>query len=174
MKKVFLIATFMIAGIMGLKAQEGFKFGGGIRLALPVGTFADSYSFGIGGELQGEYGFSEKFSGIITSGYTSFFGKTVDFGAPIGKIKIPAEGLIPIIVGARVYPSTQFFVGAQVGYGILTGNGSSSGAFEYRPQVGYNGSNVQVALSYDGLSKNGSTLGHIGLTGIYKFGGGSK
>ena len=44
MKKVFLIATILIAGVISVKAQEGFKFGAGVRLALPVGDFGTGYS----------------------------------------------------------------------------------------------------------------------------------
>jgi hypothetical protein len=164
MKKLFLVATFVVAGFVGAYAQptEGFSFGAGIRLGLPIGDFGDYSSFGVGGELQGEYGFSDMVSGVLTTGYTSFFGKD----------DLESVGLIPILIGARVYPSTNFFIGAQVGYGILTGNGDSEGAFNYQPQIGYNAQKFQLALNYNGLSKDGSTLGHIGLTGIFKFGGG--
>jgi hypothetical protein len=119
--------------------------------------------------LQGEYGFSEKFSGIITSGYTSFFGKTITILT--SSVKVDAVGLIPIIAGVRVYPADNIFIGAQAGVGFLTGGGSSSTAFDYQPQIGYNGDSFQIALNYNGLSKSGSTLGHIGLTAIFKFGG---
>ena len=138
---------------------------------MPIGDFGDTHSFGVGGELQGEYSFSEKVSGVVTTGYTSFFGKTVDFG--FGEIELESVGLIPIIAGVRVYPTTNFFIGAQAGYGILTGGGDSEGAFCYQPQIGYNGNRFQVALNYNALSKDGSSLSHIGLTGIFKLGGGS-
>ena len=170
MKKILLVATFLVAGFIGANAQ--FSFGGGIRLGMPIGDFSDTHSFGIGAEVQGEYSFSENFTGIITAGYTSFFGKTVNFG--FGDVELDAVGLIPIIAGVRVYPSSNFFIGAQAGYGILTGNGDSEGAFMYQPQVGYNANKFQIALNYNGLSKDGSTLSHIGLTAIYKFGGGGE
>lgn len=173
MKKVLLIATFVVTGFIGAYAQpaEGFTFGAGVRLGLPIGDFGDVSSFGVGGELQGELGFSDMVSGIITTGYTSFFGK--DYDVPgFGTVKGDATGYIPILAGIRVYPSANFFIGAQAGYGILTGNGDSEGAFNYQPQIGYNASNFQLALNYNGLSKDGSTLSHIGLTGIFKFGGG--
>lgn len=172
MKKLFLVATFVVAGFIGAYAQpaEGFNFGAGIRLGLPIGDFGDSHSFGVGAELQGEYGFSDMVSGVVTTGYTSFFGKDYDLPG-FGTIEVESVGYIPILVGARVYPSTNFFIGAQIGYGILTGGGSSDGAFNYQPQVGYNAEKFQLALNYNGLSKDGSTLGHIGLTGIFKFGG---
>lgn len=172
MKRILLVAVITVASFIGANAQpaEGFQFGAGIRAALPIGDFADSHSFGIGAEIQGEFGLSEMISAVGTTGYTSFFGKSVNLGG-LGTYKADAVGLIPILVGARVYPSTNFFIGAQVGYGILTGGGESDGAFNYQPQVGFNAANFQVAVNYNGLSKDGATLGHIGLTAIYKFGG---
>lgn len=171
MKKVLLVVVITVAGFLGANAQppEGFQFGGGVRVGLPIGDFSDTHSFGVGAELQGEYGFSEMIAGIITTGYTSFFGKDYDTG--FGTVKVDAVGYIPILAGIRVYPSENFFIGAQAGYGILTGNGDSEGAFNYQPQIGYNASKFQIALNYNGLSKDGSTLSHIGLTGIFKFGG---
>lgn len=172
MKKVFLAATFVVASFMGAYAQpaEGFQFGGGVRASLPIGKFSDSYSFGIGAELQGEYGVSDMISAVATTGYSSFFGKNIDMGGGVS-YKPKATGYIPILVGARVYPSTNFFVGAQIGYGLFTTSGSSNGGFNYQPQVGYNAEAFQVALNYNGLSRSGGTTSHLGLTAIYKFGG---
>ena len=166
MKKLFLVLSIATASVFSAKAQDnasGFHFGGGIRLGLPIGDFADTHNFGIGAELQGEYMFSEKFSGLVSAGYTHFLGK--DFAG----VKMDGVGLIPILAGVRVYPSTNIFVGGKVGYGILTGGDESEGAFNYEPQVGYNAERFQVALGYNGLSKDGSTLSHIALTAIFKF-----
>jgi len=166
---VFLLSAVAFIHSNAQQPEQGFQFGGGIRAAMPIGDFADTHSFGIGGELQGEYRFSYMLSGIITTGYTHFFGKTVTI---LGTdVEYDGVGLIPIIAGLRVYPSTNFFIGAQAGYGILTGGGESDGAFNYQPQIGYNGERLQVAVNYNALSKDGTTLGHIGLTAIVKFGG---
>lgn len=171
MKKLVMILALATGTYFAANAQapEGFQFGAGIRAALPIGDFSDSHSFGIGAEVQGEYGFSSMVSGVITSGYTSFFGKSTDVGGI--SIKYDAIGYIPFLAGVRVYPSSQFFIGGQVGYGLFTGNGNSTGAFNYQPQIGYNGSNFQVALNFNAMTKDGSTSSHLGLTGIYKFGG---
>ncbi|HMH21271.1 MAG TPA: hypothetical protein VK563_05825 [Puia sp.] len=176
MKKIAL-ALFILSASATTMAQSSkeqtFTFGAGINLALPLGDFGKGYSFGLGGQVQGEYLFTENVSGIVSAGYTSFFGKsqTFDFGAGPQTIKNPSVGLIPILAGIRFYPSEQFFIGAQAGLGILSGSGSSTSAFDYYPQIGYNAESFQLVLGYNGLSKNGSTLNHIGLTGIYKFGG---
>lgn len=170
---MILVLALVTGIVINVKAQapDGFQFGAGIRLALPVGGFSDTHSFGIGGELQGEYGFNEKFSGVITSGYTHFFGKSISVLGT--SLKFGSVGLIPIIAGARVYPSKNLFIGAQAGIGIFTANSSSEAAFDWQPQVGFNSEHFQVALNYNGLSKDGTTVSQIGLTGVFKFGGGS-
>lgn len=186
MKKLVLALTVLCASVLTSKAQMAagdFKFGVGLRAALPTGDMHTVSSFGLGGEVQGEYAFSENLTGVITSGYTRFFGKSFDDGSG-GTYKIN-YGHIPVIVGARYYPSAQFFVGAQIGYGHYSGSysysgngssgsvsGGSSGGFEYRPQVGYNADPVQFILSYDGTSVTGGTFSQIGLSVLYMFGGG--
>ena len=161
MKKTLLITAILSIGFMSANAQ--FKFGLGPNIGLPVGDAGDISSLTIGAEVQGELMFSEKASGIATIGYTHFIGKD------IGGFKL-SYGAVPILVGGRVYPSEQFFIGAQIGYGFFTGD-ASSGGFAYKPHVGYNASNVQLALSYNGISNDG-TISWIALSAIFSFGGG--
>jgi len=183
MKKLVLALSIICASTLVSKAQMAagdFKFGAGIHLGLPIGDFHNVSSFGIGGEVQGEYAFAENLTGVATSGYTYFIGKSFPDGTG-GTYKVN-YGHIPILVGARFYPSEQFFVGAQIGYGhysasVSSSNGygggsSGSGGFEYRPQVGYNADPIQLILSYDGTSVSGGTFSQIGLSAIYMFGGG--
>jgi hypothetical protein len=177
MKKIVLALMIICASAITVRAQmtQGdFTFGAGIHLGLPTGNLNTVTSFGLGGEVQAEYAFSENLTGVATSGYTYFFGKSFDNGLG-GTYKVN-YGHIPVIVGARFYPSEQIFVGAQIGYGHYSassqGVSSSSGGFEYRPQVGYNADMFQFILSYDGVSVTGGSLAHIGLTALYKFGGG--
>lgn len=160
MKKVLLVAAFTVAGFIGANAQKDFKLGAGINVGLPIGDAGDISSFAAGAELQGELGLSETVKGIGTVGYTHFFGK--DLGGY--KLKY---GAIPILVGARVYPSEQFFVGGQIGYGVFTGD-ADGGGFAYKPQVGYDAGKFQLALSYNAISDNG-TISWLGLSGVVKF-----
>jgi hypothetical protein len=178
MKKLALVLTVFTASIIGAKAQEGLTFGVGLNAALPIGDFHLSHTFGVGAHIQAEYGFSEQFKGVATTGYTAFFGKTITYSDGLGgtqSYKAKSVGLIPILVGARFYPSTSFFVGAQIGYGIFTGGeGSAPKGFEYRPQIGYDAGTIQIIGAYDGVSVTGGTLSTISLSAIYKFGGDSK
>jgi hypothetical protein len=179
MKKLLVVFTVFTLSVIGVQAQskdQTFTFGGGVHLALPTGNFGDGWSFGLGVQLQGEYKFADNVTGVGTIGYSSFFGKTQTFPDGTGgtiSAKTPSVGLIPILVGARFYPSESFFIGAQIGYGVFTntGGGSGSSGFDYYPQIGYNTSMFQFILGYNAVSVTGGTLAHVGLTGIYKFGG---
>lgn len=166
MKKVFLFVSIAMISVFSAKAQDnasGFHFGGGVRLAMPIGDYSDFYTFGVGAELQGEYMFTEKVSATATAGYVHFLAK--EFAG----VKGDGTGLIPVLAGVRVYPSTNIFIGARAGVGILTGGGSSTSGFSYEPQVGYNGEKFQVALGYNGVSVESTTFSHIALSAIFKF-----
>jgi hypothetical protein len=166
MKKVFLIGSLLIAGIIGANAQKSFTFGAGINAGLPIGDASNISSFAVGGELQGELKFTENVSAVFTTGYTHFIGKDLGLG-----IKI-SYAAVPILAGVRYYPTEKFFVGAQIGYGFFTGD-AEGGGFAYKPQVGYDAGKVQLALSYNAISDNG-TISWLGLSGIFKFGGSKK
>ncbi|HEY1214279.1 MAG TPA: hypothetical protein VGE93_11660 [Bryobacteraceae bacterium] len=184
MKKLLLSIAVLCTTAIVSKAQMAagdFHFGAGIHLGLPIGDFHNVSSFGIGGELQGEYAFTENVTGVATTGYTYFAGKSIDLGG--GDSYKANYGHIPVLVGARYYATEQVFFGAQIGYGHysvsissnvqgFTGASGGSGGFEYRPQVGYNANPVQFILSYDGTSVSGGTFSQIGLYAIYTFGGG--
>lgn len=179
MKKIFLALSIVaVSFAANAQSNEGFHVAGGLHVALPLGDFGKASSFGVGAQVQGEYVFAENISGTFTTGYTSFMGKSVD--EPTGydintgqytysKVKLPATGYIPFLAGIRFYAAPSFFIGGKLGYGLLSGGGESDGAFNYQPEIGYNAEKFQVAAGYNGLSKNGASLSHIGLSVLYKF-----
>jgi hypothetical protein len=169
MKKLLVIPVFLMFSLIGARAQDGgFSFGAGLNLALPIGDFSETHSFGVGVEAQGEYMFSEMFGAVFNTGYTQFMGKEVVILGTT--VEYDGIGLIPVMAGVRVYPSSQFFIGARAGLGVFTGNDNSSTGFAYRPEVGATLGPVQIAASYNGWSKDGGSLAHIGLSIIYRFG----
>jgi len=178
MKKKLLILAILFVSLVSVNAQsksnDDFVFGGGVNVGLPLGTFGDGWSFGIGVKLQAEKMFTDQVSGIASIGYTDFFGKstTLDFGNGPQTYKYPSFGLIPILVGGRYYFSTTFFAGVQIGLGIGTGGSGSSTGFDYLPQVGYNADAYQIVLGYNGVSQTGYTANHLDLSFVYKFGSG--
>jgi len=171
MKKIFFLFA-LVAFVTIARAQQtgfikGFHFGAGVNAALPIGDFSDSHSFGVGAEFQAEYSMLEKLSLFGSAGYTNFFGKKID-GVEGESYKIDNVGLIPVMAGARFYPTPKFFVGGKLGVGILTGGGDSETAFTYQPQVGYNAEKFQVNLGLNSISQESVTFSNLSLTFLYK------
>jgi hypothetical protein len=165
MKKVLLSVTLLAGSFMAANAQSKssdvsnrFTFGAGVKVALPIGDFGDASSFGLGVEGQAEYSFAPAVSAVGSVGFTNYFEKNSN----------PSLGVIPVLVGARYYPTSQFFVGAKLGVAFATNSGGGS-LFNYIPQVGYNADNFQIALGYDAFTKNSFTSSSIAATAIYKF-----
>src|SRR5688572_16481453 len=125
MKKVLASVVACMALLTIVQAQK-FTIGAGANVGLPLGDAADISSVTVGGELQGEYQFNKTISAVFTTGYTHFIGK--DFEG----IKFN-YGVVPLLAGARFYPSAKVFIGGQLGYGFFTGDADGEG-FAYRPQ----------------------------------------
>lgn len=172
MKKVLFLFA-LIALVQVARAQQtnalakGFHLGAGINAGLPVGDFNETHSFGIGAEIQGEYVLLDKLSIFGSTGYTNFFGKKFD--TEEGEyFKVDNVGAIPVLAGARFYPTPKFFVGGKLGISILTGGGESETAFTYQPQVGYNAEKFQANLGLNSMSSDGLTFSNLSLTFLYK------
>jgi hypothetical protein len=174
MKKTFLMATAISLSILTAQAQSdrGFTFGGGLDIGLPTGSFSNGWNFGFGFQLQGEQRFNDALSGVISTGYTSYFGKSLNDGSGYS-FKVPNVGFIPILVGLRIYPSEQFFIGGQIGLGAFTNTGASGNTgFDFNPQIGYNGNSCQLILGYNVVTVTAGSNSDVGLTLIFKFGQG--
>ncbi|MBL7752645.1 MAG: hypothetical protein JNN29_14785 [Chitinophagaceae bacterium] len=159
MKRKGLLSLMLCLLLAGVNAQSGFTFGVGVNAALPTGVISNASSFVIGAEAQGEFGFNDQVSGIVTAGYAHFLEKNnsgLNFGA------------VPLLAGARYNATENFFVGAQVGYGFFTGN-ANGGGFAYKPQVGFKTGSVQITGSYNAISNNG-TIGWAGVSAVFTFG----
>ncbi len=78
MKKVILSTIFLVSlFLLGNNAQAQIAFGANAGIALPLGTFGDGSSMGIGGGLSGHYFINPKFSVGANISYTSFGYKDV-------------------------------------------------------------------------------------------------
>lgn len=155
-KAIFMLAITILSyssfAQMGSANIEGFKVSGGINLAIPA-SHLKSTSIGAGLDLLGQYGVSGNLGITVDAGYTALFQK--NGGDDLG--------IIPIRAGLRYYTSPTFYVAGKVGIGILTSNGNSSSTTAYSFGGGYKMSpKVDLGLTYDGYSKNGS----IGLVNI--------
>ncbi|MBC8754782.1 hypothetical protein H2O64_08875 [Kordia sp. YSTF-M3] len=146
MKKIILVAVVALFGFT-MNAQNG-DFKVGLNGALPIGDAGDVSSFSIGLDVAYLWDVSEKFDVGVASGFTNAFIKDEFEGADNVQF-------LPIAGAARYNVSSDFFLGADLGYAIGINDGNEGG-FYYRPKVGYNFSEkVGINLSYTGISNDG-------------------
>lgn len=153
MKKLLIIAVFTAITFASTAQNRGFRVGGGVSVDIPVSNL-NGASIGVGIDLLGQYGISDNIAITGDAGYHVLFAK---------EDNVDALGIIPIRAGIRFFPSaTNLYLGGKVGVGIFTGNGSGSST-AYSFGAGYKmDEKLDIGLSYDGYSNNGS----IGLIAI--------
>ncbi len=185
MKKL-LLSVAVIAAAFGANAQKSesdaspLKFSVGVEVAAPFGNFGDAYKFGIGGTAQADYSVAPELALTLNAGYINFSGKTLTTPAyniggitiPATSYKVPAQGLIPVLVGGKYNFTPQFYGSAQLGVGIFTGNNGSKSVstFSYAPGIGYKFTdNLDAVVKYTGYSKDGNTNSTAGIRIAYTF-----
>lgn len=163
MKKQLLFTTLILLTVFCNAQQKDstektFEFGIGVGAQALLTDQSAGKVFAVGLSLQAENHFTPQFSGFISAGYNLMF-STEGSGT---------AGFIPIQGGPRIYFGKQVFVGVGVGYGILTGGGETTGAFNYFPHIGINSKSNQFILGYNVLSKNGFSSGFLDLKIVFK------
>lgn len=171
MKKIFLCAAVLAASVTAVSAQSKTSvkkpvFSAGIEAALPLGDFKQGYKFGLGATVQGEYPAADKVGLTLSAGYLSFTGKTVEFLGE--KYKNEAQGVIPVLAGAKYYFADNIYGHAQIGLSFF--NHGVGSAFTYSPGIGIKASdNIDVLVKYQAASKSGSTASFVGARVAYTF-----
>lgn len=166
MKKLMSIVTIVVLTTTSLQAQTSsspVKFSLGVEPSLPIGTFGDAYSFGIGGSVQGELKVADELGLTLNAGYINYSGKDV------GGFKVPSSGIIPVLAGAKYYAAPSFYIHGQLGasFGTSTGGGTN---FTYSPGIGFMASkNFDILLKYVGYSQTGGSSSAIGARVAYVF-----
>ena len=146
---------------------RGFKVAGGINVAIPANNLK-SYSIGVGADLLAQYGISSSFGITGDVGYTTLFPDNDAKALGIRDLQI-----VPIRLGVRYYPSSSFYLDAKAGLGLLSSKGldnqnkttaySFGGGFMASPKL-------DLGLTYDGYSNDGSSLGLVNIRLGYFFG----
>lgn len=169
---LILAATclILVASASSSFAQGRFSVGG--NLGLPMGSFSDYYSFGIGVSGAYEGNISDKLNWTATVGVLSFSGKT------IGTFSVPSGTLIPILGGVKYYVNEMFngfYVSGQLGFTNSSTNYGgvtySSTDFSFAPGVGYHLTNIDISAAYNVISESGGSTDYLGARVAYVFGG---
>lgn len=139
----FNTTKFSIGPTIGFAAHNPLKAVSGNK----------GWSLGAGGVLQLEHFFQENFSGVAQAGIISFAGRS---SGPDTKNK--AYTTVPVRFGANGYIGS-LHLGALMGIGFNSFNGSSATSFAYSPQIGYNftrnNAPLDFTISYDGYAGHG-------------------
>ncbi|MBS4041842.1 MAG: hypothetical protein KGZ81_14740 [Flavobacteriales bacterium] len=158
--KKFLFAAFAVLAFGAVNAQ-GFK--GGVHVGLPIGDVADFYSFAGGVDLAYTWEVADNFTAGVTTGYSMFFGKTVN------GFDVESAGFIPLAGTASYKVSDNIFLGADLGYALGVAPTGNDGGFLYQPKVGYAAEKFDVYAGYRGISVTGGSFDSINLGFSYKF-----
>lgn len=194
MKVVFLAVVTVMILSAGAFAQDG-RFSLGAEIGLPMGTFGDAASIGIGGSLRYEMPLSgnDNLALMATAGYLTFSGKDITVSGVT--IEGSSQSMIPIQVGAKYYFDAQhagFYASAQMGvhmssytipgqdavviggitYAAATEDRTETATnFSYAPGVGYALDNIDIGLRYQIVSAEGGSSSYLGVRIAYVFGG---
>jgi len=164
MKKVLLLLASAIAfSAVGFTQKGHNQIGVAFEVGIPTGDFGTYSKTGFGGSVRGLFGIGTAGQITFTTGYTSF--KFKDFDAH--------SSIIPLLAGYR-HNFSGFFVEPQIGYGIYGtkvsgGESSSDGAFTWAVGAGYAMNGFEGGVRYQSASKNGSSLGLVGIHVGYNF-----
>lgn len=165
MKKLFFAAAAVFAfGITN--AQEG-GFKAGVNVGLPIGDAGDAFSFTYGLDAAYMFPISDEFTAGVTTGYQFFSGKSIDLGE-FGSIKLNAA-FIPIAASAQYSVSETFFLGADLGYALYSGDGNGEGGVYYQPKVGYQAEKYEIYAGYKGVAVENGSIASVNLGFNYKF-----
>lgn len=175
MKKLLVAITIVIAGFT---ANAQGKFNLGVNLALPLGDAGKVSSIGVMPEASYLFDVSDQFKVGPSIAYTHYFGKSLkdimiqslkDRNLPTtaienldeAKLEEAAKKLgiattdvsyLPVSVAARFSPTSQFSLGADLGYAVAISD-NTEGGFYYRPVVAYNFTdNMALQFSYIGVA----------------------
>ena len=161
MKKLILSIVAVLTFGFANAQESAFKLGA--HVGLPMGDIKDAYSLNAGVDLAYMFKVDDKFSVGPATGFSNYFGKEI-FGFQVSDVS-----LIPIAGSAQFSFTDNFFVGADLGYGLLFADGENDGGVYYQPKLGYQTEKIEVSLGYKGVSIEGGAFSSIGLGFNYKF-----
>lgn len=160
MKKIILLAAFVLASTSSIWAQE-FKIG--VGGALPSGDVKDSYTFGINADFSYLFEVSDNFTAGPMAGVMHYFGDSIDLGG-FGSVDVDDATFVPLGGTGRLVLGESFVLGASLGYGLGIAPDGNDGGFYYKPISGYMVSDaVSILASYTGVSFDGGTFSSLNL-----------
>ncbi|MDO5615944.1 MAG: hypothetical protein Q4G16_07130 [Cruoricaptor ignavus] len=146
------IVTAGLATAQNTSMKNMLKVGANVGLAVP----AENASAAVGLDVAYQNLITPNFGLGIATGYTHFFGKDNTINGV--NVENNDFGLVPVAALLRFYPNkTGFYLGTDLGYGFITGNGRVAsnvsverpdGGFYIKPEIGYHNRDWNFAVQY--------------------------
>lgn len=154
MRKLSVLFMLMIGFAFTNAQTEGTNWLKlGIHAGIPVGDAGDASSFALGVDAKYQFLDLESFGIGVATGYTNYFGKEMEI-AGLGTVDMDDFGVVPVAALFRYYPTQNFFIGTDLGYGFITGVDDADGGFYYRPEIGYHNNDWNIFAYYAGVSND--------------------
>ncbi|MFS4456862.1 hypothetical protein [Maribacter sp. 2304DJ31-5] len=150
--KVFLTVWACIATSFLVQAQvDRTNFRAGVNAGLVIGDFSEAYSLSLGLDIYQHWGVSRELDVGLTTGFSNAFGEkqSVSAGGVVVETEFDNVQFIPVGGSIRVYPTSGFKFGGDVGYAVGINKGNQ-GSLYYRPSIGVdlNGGSSELNISY--------------------------
>ncbi len=144
--------------------SEGLRFGIGVEPGIPTGDIRNFSHFAIGGSARLQYDLRGPVSLMLTSGFTDFIARDVTVGATT--VKPDNYGIVPVKVGAKIFPAHNFYFSAEAGPGFETNGVNKSTKLILSPGIGVaeSHSGLDLGLRYENYS--GGNSGNFGLVAL--------
>lgn len=169
MKKI--IHTFLLSVLIVTPAlaqdKNKFKFAFGASMSLPIAQFSKSHLIGFSGDLQGQYGITDRLCAFLNPSYNLFLGNTITSSS--GFYTHPDLSSIKTTVGLRYHKHNSFYVNGGLGYTYFLNNNTFDGGFTINPEVGLSvaAERIDLGLNSNVIITNSTALISLGLRMLY-------
>lgn len=122
--------------------DQGFRLGFGLNAGLPTNN--DVYNYALGADVRLQYDLSQRYSVVLTSGFTNLF---INNG-------VKDLGFIPVKAGFKAFVwENQFYVLGEVGGGIAVTNSYKEDTYLWSPGVGYANKYIDISVRYEAYTE---------------------
>lgn len=157
MKKLVLFAVFMATALTSSYAQNGWKLG--VRGGFPLAETEEISSFNLSADLFFHLPVSDRVSLGGATGYTRFFGKTIDGG--LFTVEVEDFSFIPVAFSARGSITNEAFLSADLGYAFGIEE-DLDGGFYYQGKLGWTNTEIDVFIYYQGITLENDSATSLG------------
>lgn len=164
MKKYFLIISVVVFSVASMQAQQkqGLKLEANFSIA--VGEYSSATVFGLGADFTYLFDVASSLQLGPAVGYQTYFARGNSLPPAMSGGKEADIQFLPMALSSRYYLVDNFFLGADVGYGLGLNDGNDGG-FLYKPKIGYSLGLISTNLSFSGVVGEFDTFNavHVGF-----------